>query len=149
MRAVLQRVRSARVVVDEQIVGLIDAGLLVYVGVAPDDAADDVRYLADKIAQVRVFPDAAGKMNRDVQQAGGAVLVVSAFTAHADARKGRRPSFDTSASGDVAEPLITQLIEAIRGHGLTVETGQFAAMMQVESVNDGPICLLLDSRRLF
>lgn len=149
MRAVVQRVSGGQVVVAGQVVGAIERGLLVYAAAAPDDGADDIRYIADKVAQLRVFPDDVGKMNRSVCDIGGAVLLVSAFTAHADARKGRRPSFDSSASGDVARPLIEALTEAIRGAGLRVETGRFAEDMQVESINDGPICVLLDSRRLF
>lgn len=149
MRAVIQRVSSASVVVDNEIVGKIDAGLLVYAAAAPDDGDDDVRYIAEKTALLRIFNDEAGKMNLSVSDVGGGVLLVSAFTAHADARKGRRPSFDSSASGDVAEPLLDKLAEAIRWQGLPVETGRFAAYMRVESVNDGPICILLDSRRLF
>ena len=149
LRATVQRVSKAAVVVDGQSVGKTDDGLLVYAAAAPDDTADDVRYIADKVAHLRIFADEAGKMNLDVGQAGGAVLLVIAFTVQADARKGRRPSFDSSASGDVAEPLIDKLADAIRAEGLTVETGRFAAYMQVESVNDGPICILLDSRRLF
>lgn len=146
MRAVIQRVSRASVHVAEECVGSISAGLLVYAAAAPQDQPDDVRSIADKVAHLRIFPDDAGKMNLDVLQAGGSVLLVSAFSVHADARKGRRPSFNTSAPGDVAEPLIAQLADVIRGHGLTVETGRFAAMMQVESVNDGPICILFDSR---
>lgn len=149
MRAVVQRVSSASVVVASETVGAIERGLLVYAAAAPDDGPADVDYIADKIAHVRVFKDAEGKMNLDVAQAEGAVLLVSAFTAQADARKGRRPSFDSSASGDVARPLIEQLVSAVRAQGLRVETGRFAAEMQVHSENDGPICILLDSRRLF
>jgi D-tyrosyl-tRNA(Tyr) deacylase len=107
-----------------------------------------VAYIADKVAHLRVFPDDDGKMNLDVGQAGGDVLLVSAFSVHADARRGRRPSFDSSASGEVAEPLIEKLAKAIRGHGLKVETGRFAAHMRIPAVNDGPICILLDSRRV-
>ncbi|MBP7746511.1 MAG: D-tyrosyl-tRNA(Tyr) deacylase [Phycisphaerae bacterium] len=148
MRAVVQRVTEARVTVDDALVGQIGAGLLVYAAAAPDDGAADVSYLAEKIAHVRVFPDADGKMNRSVIEAGGSVLLVSAFTVQADARKGRRPSFDTSASGPVAEPLVEQLVAGVRAYGLTVATGRFAAHMHVASVNDGPICILLDSRRV-
>jgi D-tyrosyl-tRNA(Tyr) deacylase len=147
MRAVVQRVRQASVEVDRQVVGQIPAGLLVYAGAAPDDADEDVRYIADKVAHLRIFRDENDKMNLDVGQVGGAVLLVSAFTVQADARKGRRPSFDPCAPGEIAEPLIEQLADAIRGYGLTVETGRFAAYMQVAAVNDGPICILLDSRR--
>ncbi len=149
MRAVVQRVNQADVTVDAETIGRIGDGLLVYAAAAPDDTDDDVRYVAEKVAHVRVFPDAEGKMNLSAIDVGGGVLLVSAFTVQADARKGRRPSFDSSASGDVAEPLIDRLAEAIRGFGLRVETGRFGAHMHVTSVNDGPICVLLDSRRLF
>lgn len=147
MRAVVQRVSRARVVVDGNVIGRIGAGLLVYAAAAPDDTAGDAAYIADKVVHVRVFPDADGRMNLDVKQAGGGVLLVSAFTVHADARKGRRPSFDASAPGPVAEPLIDRLAAAIQESGVAVETGRFAAHMLVESENDGPVCLLLDSRR--
>ncbi len=149
MRAVVQRVCRASVEVGVETVGQISAGLLVYAAAAPDDADEDVRYIADKVAHLRIFRDENDKMNLDVGQVGGDVLLVSAFTVQADARRGRRPSFDSSASGEVAEPLIEKLAEAIRGCGLTVETGRFAAYMQVAAVNDGPICILLDSRREF
>lgn len=147
MRAVVQRVSRAAVEVADHVVGVIDAGLLVYVAAAPDDADQDIEYIAQKIAQLRIFPDADGKMNLSVLDAGGSVLLISAFTVQADARKGRRPSFDSSASGEIAEPLVTGLVERIRGHGVRVATGRFAAHMHVSSVNDGPICVLLDSRR--
>lgn len=149
MRAVVQRIARASVRVLEEVVGLVERGLLVYAAAAPDDADEDVRYIADKVAHLRVFPDADDKLNLDVSQAGGAVLLVSAFTVLADARRGRRPSFDSSASGEIAAPLVARLADAIRSHGVTVETGRFAAYMRVESVNDGPICILLDSRRAF
>lgn len=149
MRAVIQRVSRARVEVDAATIGAIDRGLLVYAAAAPDDAYADVQYMADKIAHVRIFPDPDGKMNLDVAAAGGAVLLVSAFTVCADARKGRRPSFDASAPGPVAEALMERLVQAIRACGLRVETGRFGASMQVDAVNDGPICILLDSRRTF
>lgn len=148
MRAVVQRVHRAEVTVVGESVGIIEHGLLVYAAAAPDDAAADVAYIAEKVAGLRIFADAEGKMNLSVQQAGGAVLLVSAFTVLADARKGRRPSFDPSAGGDVAAPLIEQLAAAIRGQGVRVATGRFAAHMRVDSVNDGPICILLDSRRV-
>jgi D-tyrosyl-tRNA(Tyr) deacylase len=127
----------------------IGPGLLVYAAATPDDSADDVRYTAEKLAHLRIFPDEAGKMNLDVTQVKGDVLLVSAFTVYADARKGRRPSFDACARGEVAEPLVSALARALRGFGLTVESGRFGAHMLVESVNDGPICILLDSRRTF
>ncbi|MEW6197680.1 MAG: D-aminoacyl-tRNA deacylase [Planctomycetota bacterium] len=149
MRAVVQRVTRARVAVDGQTVGQTGPGLLVYAAAAPDDTDADIAYVADKVTHLRIFPDEEGKMNRSVLDIAGGVLLVSAFTVQADARKGRRPSFDASAPGEVAAPLIERLIAALRGHGLPVETGRFAAHMQVESVNDGPICILLDSRRAF
>ena len=148
MRAVIQRVSEARVTVDGEIVGAIGPGLLAYAAAAPDDGDDDVRYVADKVVGLRVFPDSRGKMNLSVIDADGAVLVVSAFTVQADARRGRRPSFDSSASGEVAEPLVERLAEEIACRGVSVETGRFAAHMHVSSVNDGPICILLDSRRV-
>ncbi len=135
--------------VDGEVVGSIAGGLLVYAAAAPDDADADIAYIAEKVAHLRIFPDAEGKMNRSVTDTGGAVLLVSAFTVQADARKGRRPSFDASASGEVAEPLIAKLVDAIRAYGPLVQTGRFAAHMHVESLNDGPICVLLDSRRTF
>lgn len=149
MRAVVQRVSRAQVTVADEVVGQIGPGLLVYAAAAPDDGSADVQYIAEKVAHVRIFPDAEYKMNLSVLDAGGSVLLVSAFTVQADARKGRRPSFDSSANGAVAEPLITQLVAKIGNYGLAVETGRFAAHMHVESVNDGPICVLLDSKRLF
>jgi D-tyrosyl-tRNA(Tyr) deacylase len=137
------------VTVDTEVVGRIADGLLVYAAAAPDDGDADLAYIAEKVAHLRIFRDVEGKMNRSVTDVGGAVLVVSAFTVQADARHGRRPSFDASASGEVAEPLIAKLVEAVRGYGVLVQTGRFAAHMHVESVNDGPICILLDSRRGF
>lgn len=152
LRAIVERVRRATVRLPQEnggqlTAGQIGLGLLVYAAAAPDDGPDDVRYVADKVAHLRIFTDEHGKMNLDVSQAGGAVLLVSAFSVHADARHGRRPSFDSSASCPIAEPLIAQLADAIRGYGLCVETGRFAAHMLVAAINDGPICILLDSRR--
>ena len=149
MRAVVQRVSHAKVTVDNETVGQIGPGLLVYAAAAPDDGDADIAYIAEKVAHLRIFPDAEYKMNLSVADAGGSVLLVSAFTVQADARKGRRPSFDSSAAGPIAEPLIAKLVDAVRGCGLKVEIGRFAAHMHVESVNDGPICVLLDSRRTF
>lgn len=135
--------------VEAAVVGQIGRGLLVYAAAAPDDTAADVQYVAEKVVHVRVFQDAQGKMNLSVLDVGGGVLLVSAFTVQADARKGRRPAFDSSAPGEVAAPLVEALVAAIRGHGVPVETGHFGAYMQVRSANDGPICVLLDSRRAF
>ena len=149
MRATVQRVSEARVIVDQQVVGEIGAGLLVYAAVAADDTADDVQYLVDKIANLRIFNDDEGKMNRSVRDVGGGVLVVSAFTLQADARKGRRPSFDAAAAPEPANALYERLCESLAAAGLTVARGVFRAAMLVESVNVGPICILLDSKRLF
>ncbi len=148
MRAVVQRVGDSRVLVRDELIGRIERGLLVYAAAAPDDGEEDVRYIAEKVAHLRIFPDDAGKLNLSVLDADGAVLLVSAFTVQADARKGRRPSFDSSAPGEIAAPLINKLAEELRHYRLTVETGRFAAAMRVHSINDGPICILLDSRRV-
>jgi D-tyrosyl-tRNA(Tyr) deacylase len=137
------------VIVDQQVVGEIGVGLLVYAGVAGDDTPDDVQYLVDKIAHLRIFNDDEGKMNRSVVDVGGGVLVISAFTLQADARKGRRPSFDAAAAPEPANALYEQLCESLVDAGLAVARGVFRAAMLVESVNVGPICILLDSKRLF
>jgi len=149
MRAVVQRVRSASVVVDAQVVGRIGAGLLVFVGVADDDGPDDVRYVAGKILELRIFPDETGRMNRSVVETSGAVLVVSQFTLLGDGRKGRRPSFDHAAPPPLAEALYLDLVRALQQASITVATGVFRAHMDVELINDGPVTMLLDSRRLF
>lgn len=149
MRAVLQRVSRARVEVDAAMVSSIDKGLLVYLGVAADDGEADIAYIAEKTRFLRVFSDDQGKLNLDVVQAGGSVLVVSAFTVQADARKGRRPSFDAAADPDKARALYEKTCEAIAAQGVAVRTGSFRAMMAVDAVNDGPICILLDSRKDF
>lgn len=147
MRAVVQRVSRASVRVEETVVGEIGRGFLVYAAAAANDGDDDLRYIAEKIAHLRVFPDDTGKMNLSVTDTGGAVLLVSAFTVLADARKGRRPSFDGSAQPERAEPLLQQLEQRLMQAGIRVQTGRFRAHMHVEAVNDGPICVLLDSRR--
>jgi D-tyrosyl-tRNA(Tyr) deacylase len=144
MRAVLQRVRRARVLIDDSPVGAIEAGLLVLLGVAPGDTADLARKLADKVVGLRVFADDAGKMNRDVREAGGGVLVVSQFTLLGDCSKGRRPSFIGAAPPEVAIPLYEGLVAAIASHGVPTATGRFGADMQVELVNDGPVTLILE-----
>jgi D-tyrosyl-tRNA(Tyr) deacylase len=149
MRVVLQRVARARVSVGERCTGHIGPGLLALVGVEQGDGPDDVAYVAGKIRDVRVFEDDQQKMNRSVVEAGGAVLVVSQFTLCGDVRKGRRPSFDAAAPPERANVLYQAVVDALRQSGLTVETGEFRAMMQVELVNDGPVTLLVDSRRRF
>ena len=145
MRAVLQRVGSARVLVGGDEVGAISGGLLVLLGVAPADSAEQARWMADKVVGLRVFADEDGKMNRDVQEAGGGVLAVSQFTLFAVCKKGRRPSFTGAATPDVAIPVYEAFVAAIRAHGVRVETGRFGADMKVELVNDGPVTLILDS----
>ncbi|WP_206831723.1 D-aminoacyl-tRNA deacylase [Alicyclobacillus fructus] len=149
MRLVVQRSGPARVKVEGEVVGEIDFGLVLLVGVGKDDTEEDVQYLAEKVAGLRIFPDAEGKLNRDVREVGGAVLSVSQFTLYGDARKGRRPSYADAAPPDVAERLYEAFNDALRARGLKVETGRFRAMMQVELVNDGPVTILLDSKRLF
>lgn len=149
MRAVVQRVRRASVTVDAGTVGEIAGGLLVFVGVAPEDGPADVQYIAAKVQDLRVFEDADGRMNRSVVETGGAVLVVSQFTLQGDCRKGRRPSFDGAAPPVLAAALYEEVVRALRASGLTVATGVFQAHMDVELVNDGPVTLLLDSRRAF
>jgi D-tyrosyl-tRNA(Tyr) deacylase len=145
MRAVVQRVSRAAVAVDGQVVGAVERGLLVLLGVAPTDTEAEARWLADKVVGLRIFPDAEGKMNRDVAEAGGGVLVVSQFTLYGDCRKGRRPSFVGAAPPEVAKPLYEAFVAAVRANGLPAATGRFGAMMQVELVNDGPVTLLVDT----
>ena len=149
MRAVVQRVQSASVAVDGRTVGAIDHGLLVFIGVTHGDGADDRDYIAAKVRDLRIFPDESGRMNRSVVESSGSLLVVSQFTLYADTRKGRRPSFVTAAAPEMAEALYLDLVRTLRESGLRVETGIFQADMQVSLVNDGPVTILLDSRRLF
>jgi len=145
MRAVLQRVSSAAVHVDGRLVGQIGRGLLVLVGVGSHDGPDAVQYMADKIRTLRIFPDETGKMNRDVADSGGAVLLVSQFTLYADTSGGRRPSFVGAAPPDLARTLYEDLAAALRARGLHVETGEFRAHMDVSLVNAGPVTLVLES----
>jgi D-tyrosyl-tRNA(Tyr) deacylase len=149
MRAVVQRVSQARVRVDGQVVGEIARGFLVLLGVSGQDTAADVTYIASKIRGLRIFPDEQGKMNRSVEDIGGAVLLVSQFTLYGDARAGRRPSFIEAAPPDKAKALYDDAVRELRGAGLPVETGVFQADMQVELINDGPVTLLLDSSKQF
>lgn len=147
MKAVLQRVTSARVQVDERTVGEIGKGLLILLGVAGEDHEADAKWLAEKIASLRIFPDSQGKMNLSIKEAAGSALVVSQFTLLGDCRKGRRPSFDKAAPPEKAESLYQRFVEMLRqGGGLSVATGTFGAMMAVSLVNDGPVTLILNSR---
>ena len=147
MRAVVQRVSSARVLVDERVIGEIGAGLLVFAGVEQADGPDDVKYVAGKVRDLRIFEESAGKMNLPLSDAGGALLVVSQFTLCGDCRRGRRPSFDDAAPPAVAKLIYEDLVRELRASGAHVETGEFQAHMRVDLVNDGPVTILLDSRR--
>jgi D-tyrosyl-tRNA(Tyr) deacylase len=149
MRMVVQRVTRAAVRVGGEIAGEIGRGLLVLLGVAAGDGEAEARWCADKVAGLRVFEDAAGKMNRAVAEVGGAVLVVSQFTLLGDARKGNRPSFTAAAPPEAANALYERTCALLRERGLSVATGVFRAEMQVELVNDGPVTILLDSAKLF
>jgi D-tyrosyl-tRNA(Tyr) deacylase len=149
MRAIVERVNEAGVTVDGQTVGSTGRGLLVYIGVALDDTPEDVKYIREKLTGLRIFTDSAGKMNLSVNDVGGGLLVISAFALQADARKGRRPSFDAAAGPELAESLYKRLCDELAATGLPVARGVFRAHMHVTAVNDGPICILLDSKRLF
>ncbi len=144
MRAVIQRVTQASVTVEEQVVGAIAGGLLVLLGVGDGDTAQEAQWLGHKVANLRIFSDAEGKMNRSVQDAQGAVLVVSQFTLYGETRRGFRPSFTAAAPPEIAEPLVTAFVAAIRAEGVPVATGVFRAAMQVALVNDGPVTILLE-----
>src|SRR4051812_4592929 len=145
MRAVIQRVRRAKVTVAGEVIGETASGWLVLLGVAPGDSQRQVDWLAEKIANLRAFDDPDGKMNLSVQDVGGGVLVVSQFTLYGDCQKGRRPGFTGAAPPAVAEPLYEAFVTALRGLGLPTATGRFAADMQVELVNDGPVTFVIDT----
>ena len=147
MRVVLQRVSSAKVVVDGETVGAIGRGWLALLGVAPTDTKSDAEWLAEKSAYLRCFPDAEGKMNLSVLDIGGALLAVSQFTLYGDCSKGRRPSFVGAARPEVAEPLYQTFVDGLRSFGIPVSCGVFGADMKVHLVNDGPVTLMMDSRK--
>ena len=149
MRAVVQRVSRAKVTVNGETTGEIGPGLLVLLGVGQSDTEADATYLADKIGGLRIFEDDHGKMNHSLQEAGGSLLAVSQFTLYGDARRGKRPSFDAAAPPEKALQLYEFFVERIRAAGLRCETGRFQAMMQVELVNEGPVTILLDSKKEF
>ena len=145
MRVVIQRVREARVEVDGQVTGAIGPGLLVLVGIAKADSERDAEYLVEKVLYLRMFPDVDGKMNLNIAEAGGSLLIVSQFTLYGDCRKGRRPSFDLAASPQQAARLYEYFVNTARKGAVPVETGVFQASMQVHLVNDGPVTIICDS----
>ncbi len=149
MRAVIQRVKEAKVEVNGDIIGKIGEGFLVLLGIRKDDTEEDVRYLADKVIGLRIFEDEAGKMNLSITDINGEILAVSQFTLYGDCRKGRRPSFDEAAQPDLAERFYELFVDEIRKKGIKVETGRFRALMDVHLINSGPVTILLDSRKLF
>ncbi len=149
MRAVVQRVTSSGVTVDGLVVGKIGAGLLVLLGVARDDGNEDADYLANKVTNLRIFNDEQGKMNLSLIDARGAMLVVSQFTLYGDTRHGRRPSYIDAAEPEKANALYEYFVERVRSQGVRVETGVFQAMMQVNLTNDGPVTIILDSKKTF
>jgi D-tyrosyl-tRNA(Tyr) deacylase len=149
VRAVVQRVRAARVEVGGEVIGAVDRGLVAFVGAAHGDTETDLDYVVGKLVGLRVFPDDAGKMSRALADAGGALLVVSQFTVFGDVRRGLRPSFDGAMEPVAAAAMIEELVRRARSRGLRVETGRFGADMRVFVENDGPVTILIDSRRLF
>ena len=149
MRAVVQRTSGASVTVGERVTGSIGTGLVVLVGVAPEDAPAEAKWLADKVANLRIFEDSEGKMNRSLLDVGGEVLIVSQFTLYGDARKGRRPSFIRAAQGSGAQELYESVVTELEALGVRCATGEFGAMMDVSLVNEGPVTILLDSDKIF
>lgn len=149
MRAVVQRVSEASVAIGDRPRGAIDRGLVILLGVSNEDTEEDARALAERVANLRIFPDEDGKMNRSLLEAGGEALVVSQFTLYGDARKGRRPSFVRAARGPEAAARYEQFVAALRALGIETATGEFGAMMDVALVNEGPVTILLDSEKVF
>jgi D-tyrosyl-tRNA(Tyr) deacylase len=149
MRAVIQRVSSARVVINNEGYSGIGAGVLVLLGVEKEDTPEDAAALARRIVELRIFEDEAGKMNRSISETGGQILAVSQFTLLGDCRKGRRPSFDPAATPDVAKPLYELFVKEVESLGIPVATGVFQAMMEIELTNQGPVTFILDSRKRF
>ncbi|MCD6389939.1 MAG: D-tyrosyl-tRNA(Tyr) deacylase [Desulfobulbaceae bacterium] len=149
MRAVAQRVNRASVSVNNEIIGSIDKGLIILLGVSDDDTEKDVLYLADKITHLRIFADDDEKMNLSLQNIKGEMLIVSQFTLYGDCRKGRRPSYSKAANPEKAKLLYQSFIDAVQNNGIRVATGEFQAMMEVNIINDGPVTILLDSNKLF
>lgn len=149
MRAVVQRVSSSKVTVDEEVVGKVNKGLLVLLGVTHDDTSKDVDYMVDKVTNLRIFEDENDKMNLSLKDIDGEILAVSQFTLYGDCRRGRRPSFSDAARPDVANPLYEEFVQKVRDLGINVGTGKFGAHMMVDLTNDGPVTILLESRKEF
>ena len=149
MRAVVQRVSSCTVRVDTGITGSIERGILIYLGVGNDDTTKDLDYIIRKTNNLRIFPDLEGKMNRSVKDINGEILIVSQFTLCADTRKGNRPSYNNAALPEFAEKMYNSFVKELKKTGLKVETGQFRASMEVDYVNDGPVTILIDSKKIF
>lgn len=149
MRAVVQRVADCSIVVDGESVGAIDRGILVYLGITAGDGTEEIRYVSAKAANLRIFEDEEGVMNRSVLEAGGGACVVSQFTLYGDTRKGRRPSYNRAAGPDLAVPVYEEFVSALRNLGLEVATGVFGAHMDVRYTNDGPVTILIDSEKTF
>jgi len=149
MRVVVQRVLEAAVKIGDNVVGQIGRGLLAYLGVGKGDGPQDAEFIADKLVNLRIFADEAGKMNRSVMDVGGEILLVSNFTLHGDCRKGRRPGFDGAAEPMLAQQLYEKVIELVSRRGVVIQKGIFGEYMHVSSINDGPVTFLLDSNRLF
>ncbi len=149
MRAVVQRVSSAEVRVDDKMVGRVGKGLLVYLGVGKEDTVSDIEFMAEKVSGLRIFEDENGKMNLSVKDIDGEILAISQFTLYGDVRKGKRPSFSDSAAPDKGEELYNQFISRIQGIGIRIDKGIFGAHMMVDYVNDGPVTILLDSKKQF
>lgn len=146
MRVILQRSKRASVTVAGEVTGAIDSGYVLLVGITHEDTVEDAKYVAKKVAEMRLFEDEEGKMNRSIFEAGGDILSISQFTLYGDIKKGRRPSFIAAARPETAEPLWQAFNDALRGHGLKVETGVFGAMMDVELINDGPVTMIVESK---
>jgi len=149
LRAVIQRVQESSVIVDDEVIGSIDAGLLVFLGIGNDDGMDDIDYLIEKIVNLRIFEDTEGKMNLSALDLGKEIMVVSQFTIYGDCRKGRRPSFFAAAPPDKAERLYDVFVDKIKRYDLNIATGEFQAMMDIDLINDGPVTLLIDSKKEF
>ena len=149
MRAVVQRISHSKVTVDERVTGEAKKGLLVLLGVTHDDTSKDVDYMVDKVVNLRIFEDENDKMNLSLKDLDGEIMAVSQFTLYGDCRRGRRPSFTDAARPEIANPLYEEFVEKIRKQGITVGTGEFGAHMMVELVNDGPVTILLESKKAF